>query len=133
MKFHLNQNYKLLAHLGTLLVNFLKSPQLSEQDLMKVIWKFLDLRWVRCTCHSAAGGWDALKDADVLHLQIALQGQQKKKDFKLYHIEFLNTLAQNEDFLILVLQPSNKMSENSIVLVPFYMRAGFVVFASPIV
>jgi hypothetical protein len=54
-----------------------------------------------------------------LHLQIALQGQQKKEDFKLYRIGFLNTLAQNEDFLILVLQPRNKKSENSIVLVPF--------------
>jgi hypothetical protein len=62
-----------------------------------------------------------------------LQGKQKKKDFKLYHIGFLNTLAQNEDFLILVLQPSKKKSENLIVVVPFYMRTGFVVFASPIV
>jgi hypothetical protein len=68
-----------------------------------------------------------------LNLQFALQGKQKKKDFKLYHIGFLNTLAQNEDFLILVLQPSKKKSENLIVVVPFYMRTGFVVFASPIV
>jgi hypothetical protein len=68
-----------------------------------------------------------------LNLQFALQGKQKKKDFKLHHIGFLNTLAQNEDFLILVLQPSNKKSENSIVLVPFYMKAGFVVFAGLIV
>ncbi len=68
-----------------------------------------------------------------MNLQFALQGKQKKKDFKLYHIGFLNTLAQNEDFLILVLQPSKKKSENLIVVVPFYMRTGFVVFASPIV
>jgi hypothetical protein len=68
-----------------------------------------------------------------LNLQFALQGKQKKKDFKLHHIGFLNTLAQNEDFLILVLQPSKKKSENLIVVVPFYMRTGFVVFASPIV
>jgi hypothetical protein len=50
-----------------------------------------------------------------LHCKVS----KKKKDFKLYHIGFLNTLAQNEDFLILVLQSSNKKSENSIVLISF--------------
>jgi hypothetical protein len=36
MKFHLNQNYKLLGNSGTLLVIFLKSPQwtrFNEGDL----------------------------------------------------------------------------------------------------
>jgi hypothetical protein len=41
--------------------------------------------------------------------------------------------AQNEDFLIFVLQPNNKKSKNSIVMVFLSMKEGFVVFDSPIV
>jgi hypothetical protein len=41
--------------------------------------------------------------------------------------------AQNEDFLIFVLQPNNKKSKTSIVLIFFSMKEGFEMFDSPIV